>query len=949
MALSSPVPIHVQVDFASLGAVLTQKLIAPAGVGVSSVYYPFTEQLEVFFVGNDGAVYVVWKAQNQNWQAAVPLTVSGFATPGAPLASVFYPLNNQLEVFVADVDGAINVLWKAQNDLWNAPVALTAPGAAPARAPLAAAYYPLGNQLEVLFVGPDGTLNLLWKTENGPWNPLVGLTGPNAAPSGAALALVYQPLNEQLEAFFVDAGGALNVAWKAQNGPWNAPVVLSGNVAPPGASVSAVFQPLGNQLEVFVVDNTGALNLMWKAENSAWNAPIPISAPGFAPAGGGLSAAFYPTNNQLEVLLIGNDGAWYVIWKAQNGPWNAPVGLSIANLAPPGAQVSVTAYPLNAQLEAFVLGSGGDVNLAWKAQNGIWSAPTGVLAWARAVKLANANGTLTPTSLAEAIAGQNLNDDAADIVMTINTNVMWHASLDAVVPADRTDLFSVVMHEIGHGLGFDASTCMAGDSGCDATVMGQAAFTENGSEVVPYTQLLETQSGVRLDSMTQPSIGLATALTSGQIFWGGPAATAAGGGQRPRLFAPPNWSPGSSISHLDNATYPAGDPDALMTPSIGTGENARELGAVTVAMTADLGWPLRDYASPPAANSTWAAYQPLNEQLEVFTIGDDGALSLRWKAYNSAWNEPVELAPPGAVDSTAHLAAVFQSLNDQLEVLYVTPAGSIHLVWKAQNEAWHTPVPLTANDVVPPGTTLAGVFQPLNNQLEVFFIDWSGAVNVLWKAQNGQWQAPVRLTASDLAPPGGAVAASFYPLNDQLEVFFIDNAGALNVVWKAQNGSWNPPAGISGALAPPGSPLTVSFHPPNNQLEVLGVNEQGEVWLAWKAQNEAWHTPVSLLPAGTAYPYSWLASAFYPVNNQLEVMFVDTGGAIRLLWKANNGPWSESVALTADGTAAAGAPVALSYYPLGSQLEGFVRAPDGSLLLMWKTLNGRWRGPVPLN
>ena len=56
-------------------------------------------------------------------------------------------------------------------------------------------------------------------------------------------------------------------------------------------------------------------------------------------------------------------------------------------------------------------------------------------------------------------------------------------------------------------------------------------------------------------------------LTGGHLFWGGPAAAAAAGGARPKLYAPPAFSAGSSYVHLDEATYPPGDPDSLMTPN----------------------------------------------------------------------------------------------------------------------------------------------------------------------------------------------------------------------------------------------------------------------------------------------------------------------------------------------------------------------------------------------
>src|SRR5262249_53354953 len=83
------------------------------------------------------------------------------------------------------------------------------------------------------------------------------------------------------------------------------------------------------------------------------------------------------------------------------------------------------------------------------------------------------------------------------------------------------------------------------------------------------------------------------------------------------------------------------------------------------------------------------------------------------------------------------------------------------------------------------GATLAAFWQPLNEQLEVFWIDPAGAMRGIWKQHNGPWQAPFNLTAPGFAAPGAPVAAVWQPLNEQLEVFTIDPIGTMKGVWKA--------------------------------------------------------------------------------------------------------------------------------------------------------------------
>ena len=50
------------------------------------------------------------------------------------------------------------------------------------------------------------------------------------------------------------------------------------------------------------------------------------------------------------------------------------------------------------------------------------------------------------------------------------------------------------------------------------------------------------------------------------------------------------------------------------------------------------------------------------------------------------------------------------------------------------------------------------VYQPLNEQLEVFVVGASGVLNVVWKDNNGIWKRPFALTGAAFAMPGAHVA-----------------------------------------------------------------------------------------------------------------------------------------------------------------------------------------------
>ena len=62
------------------------------------------------------------------------------------------------------------------------------------------------------------------------------------------------------------------------------------------------------------------------------------------------------------------------------------------------------------------------------------------------------------------------------------------------------------------------------------------------------------------------------------------------GGQPARLYAPATWQQGSSYSHLDEATYPQGDANSLMTPSLNSAEAIHSPGGISLALLKSIGW-----------------------------------------------------------------------------------------------------------------------------------------------------------------------------------------------------------------------------------------------------------------------------------------------------------------------------------------------------------------------
>jgi hypothetical protein len=194
---------------------------------------------------------------------------------------------------------------------------------------------------------------------------------------------------------------------------------------------------------------------------------------------------------------------------------------------------------------------------------------------------------LYPVALAEKIAGKSLNTDVeGDITLSVNSTINWYLGTDGNPPTTKYDLITVAIHEICHGLGFFDSF------GSDGTKAGWGL----GSFPLIYDSFIENFTGVRLiDTLKilNNSADLYGQLTNSQVYFNGPlikkySSNTGYSVQRAKLYAPPTFDPGSSISHLDeSATLRE---NSLMTPFINLGEAIHDPGKYTFSILGDLGW-----------------------------------------------------------------------------------------------------------------------------------------------------------------------------------------------------------------------------------------------------------------------------------------------------------------------------------------------------------------------
>lgn len=143
----------------------------------------------------------------------------------------------------------------------------------------------------------------------------------------------------------------------------------------------------------------------------------------------------------------------------------------------------------------------------------------------------------------------------------------------------EADFFSVLLHEVTHGLGFASVIEPDGSS-----ALGSGNYTT-------YDRLLfdPGQNRRLLSDAFPPTVqGGGTALTSGLLVFDGPESIARYGiGTRVPVYSPNPMEPGSSLSHWDVDRLAGG---AVMTHSIAPGTTQREYAPADLGALEDLGY-----------------------------------------------------------------------------------------------------------------------------------------------------------------------------------------------------------------------------------------------------------------------------------------------------------------------------------------------------------------------
>jgi hypothetical protein len=272
--------------------------------------------------------------------------------------------------------------------------------------------------------------------------------------------------------------------------------------------------------------------------------------------------------------------------------------------------------------------------------------------------------------------------NSADIDITFSSDFDWYTGTDLNTEG-KFDLVTIALHEIGHGLGFIA-------------FVHYETSTGKGSvfEFSPYAYVknMSDSEGKLLVDYPPYSEEVGSMFVSNTLYMAGENAFAKNGGKKPKLFAPSKYVPSSSLSHLDEKTYPAGSANSLMTPRFGKGEAVHEISPMLQGIMKDMGWQINEALEEPQPEP-----EPEPEPITYLPPVDvaDPQSGVKYYYYQGSWQQLPDLSQIVAADSgvvtdfgsfSSRLGGTFLL---QLEGYFNAPAeGSYTLLFQGADDLY---------------------------------------------------------------------------------------------------------------------------------------------------------------------------------------------------------------------------------------------------------------------
>jgi VCBS repeat protein len=538
----------------------------------------------------------------------------------------------------------------------------------------------------------------------------------------------------------------------------------------------------------------------------------------------------------------------------------------------------------------------------------------------------------------------------------------WEFGTTGVGVPGKYNFLTVVLHELGHGLGFYGSMTSNGTEG---------GFGRPPSPLPDiYDRFAVTGGGSPLLGFANPSVALHSQLVSNNTFFSGPNSgsvklethnfTTAYGATSNN-----GWKEGSSYSHVDDVLY-TGTPNGLMTWALNSNEVYTDPGPIMRGMFMDEGWTITaavtcTYSLTPTSINLPAPASAGN------TIGVTTQPGCSWTAVSNAPSfVTITGGASGSGSGTVTYSTAANTSTSQ-RIGTMTIAGLIFTITQAGRPATTVPNDLDGDglgDLVVwrPGSgtwfsltsssgysyAASGAKQWGNNSLGdvplMGNIDGDTIADlIVWRASTGTWYW---LTSSTGYSYGAAGARQWgnQSLGDVPMLGDVDGDSLSDlIVWRASTGTWYWLTSSSGYSQVAGGGIQWG-NPSLGDRPVLGdFDGDGKADLGvWRASTGTWYW----LSSSSGYSYA-SAHGIQWGNEGLGDMVltgdIDGDGRTDLiLWRPTDGTWYWLTSASNYAYASAGAKQwgnnSLGDVPLIGDFDGDGRAD----LTVWRASTGTW-------
>ncbi len=474
-----------------------------------------------------------------------------------------------------------------------------------------------------------------------------------------------------------------------------------------------------------------------------------------------IGGAMLPAAQAATIIVVNNDGAG----EGFNDPAPvAPVGGNTATTL--GAQ-RLVAFQRAADIWGARLA--GSVAIRVRAQFDplTCSANSAILGSAGPISVfrdfagAPVAATYYPSALANTLRGLDLDPSSDDISATFNSSIgttcpfpnTWYYGLDGTPPGNQIDFVTVLLHELGHGLGFlTLVNLTTGAKFAGANDAYMLHLEHHGAAPADYPSMSDAQ---RLTAST----------ATGNLHWTGSNVRAAAGvlsagavGDHVRMYAPNPAQPGSSVSHFDTALTP----NQLMEPSYTV---PLQTPVLELPLYQDIGWSLT--SSPaltvsPSGGLTSAGVVggPFSPASQTFTLQNSGSSAINWTATSSNTTVATVSAPSGSLAGGASTTVTTDIAAGAAALAAGSYAATITFTNTTNGNGNTTrPVSLAITSspalTVSPsgGLTSAGVVGgPFSPASQTFTLQNSGSSAINWTATSSN------TTVATVSAPSGSLA-----------------------------------------------------------------------------------------------------------------------------------------------------------------------------------------------